>query len=178
MRKTELYSWTEQWGALYEQEKELLHEILKDNVIHMFHIGSTSVHTIPYAKPIIDILVVVSNIERIASYEKEMIGVGYSAKGENGITGRRYFVKGKEKRTHHVHIFQSGHAHIEQLLDFKKYLLHHPLEARAYGELKRKLAREFPDFHYQYQEGKREFVTALAHKASLWGEERRRREVK
>jgi GrpB-like predicted nucleotidyltransferase (UPF0157 family) len=85
VRKTELCSWTEQWEALYERAEELLHKILKDNVIHMFHIGSTSVHTIQYAKPIIDILVVVSNIERIASYEKEMIQAGYSAKGENGI---------------------------------------------------------------------------------------------
>ncbi|WP_285840641.1 hypothetical protein [Priestia endophytica] len=35
MRKTELCSWTEQWETLYERKEELLHKILKDNVISL-----------------------------------------------------------------------------------------------------------------------------------------------
>ncbi|WP_407637746.1 GrpB family protein [Bacillus ndiopicus] len=33
---------------------------------------------------------------------------------------RRYFVKGKEKRTHHVHIFQTGNQNINKHLKFKR----------------------------------------------------------
>lgn len=35
-----------------------------------------------------------------------MIDIGYEAKGENGIRGRRYLQKGGDDRTHHVYIFE------------------------------------------------------------------------
>jgi hypothetical protein len=37
-----------------------------------------------------------------------MLALGYEPKGENGTTGSRYFPKGKDNRTHHLHIFQVG----------------------------------------------------------------------
>ncbi len=88
MRKTNIVPWTA--------------------LIEMYHIGSTSVKSIGFAKPIIDILIVVNNIELIDQYNKELELLGYEPRGENSISGRRFFLKGKENRTHHIPIFQVG----------------------------------------------------------------------
>ncbi|QFT87663.1 dephospho-CoA kinase/protein folding accessory domain-containing protein [Bacillus sp. THAF10] len=169
MRKTNIQPWTKEWEEAYDQEQELLKEILKDELIDIFHIGSTSVPAIGYAKPIIDILIVVKDIEKVDWYNEALQKMGYEPKGENGIAGRRYFPKGKQNRTHHVHIFEVGNETIQTHLDFKRYLMTHPEDAKEYGELKLKLAKQFLDNHYKNQEGKQEFVNELVERARSWG---------
>lgn len=168
MRKTEILPWTEEWADQYYQEELILKEIFKSEWIGIFHIGSTSVPEIGFAKPIIDILIVVKDIKNIDPYNEAMSSIGYDPRGENGILDRRYFTKGKEKRTHHVHIYQDGNENIRKHLDFKEYLIHNPEEARNYGELKIKLAKQFPNNTYKYQEGKEVFVNELVKKAVNW----------
>ncbi|MGM0890811.1 MAG: GrpB family protein [Bacillota bacterium] len=99
--------------------------------------------------------------------------MGYEPKGENGITGRRYFPKGKDNRTHHLHIFQVESEQIKIHLDFKEYLIKNPVEAKKYGELKINLANQFPNEHNKYQERKQQFVSELADKANEWASQRR-----
>ncbi|MBT2722593.1 GrpB family protein [Bacillus sp. ISL-46] len=168
MRKTKILSWTEDWGKSYRQEEIKLKKVFKDELIDIFHIGSTSIPTIGYAKPIIDILIVVKDIEKVDLFNDEMRALGYEPRGENGIAGRRYFPKGKDNRTHHLHIFQVGSEHIKTYLDFKEYLIKNPSEAKKYGELKINLAKQFPNDHYKYQDGKQQFVNELADKAKEW----------
>jgi GrpB-like predicted nucleotidyltransferase (UPF0157 family) len=168
LRRTKVHAWTEDWGKLYQQEEEKLKNVFKDELIDIYHIGSTSIPAIGYAKPIIDILVVVKDIEKVDRYNDEMVKLGYEPRGENGIIGRRYFPKGKNNRTHHLHIFQAGSEQIKSHLDFKHYLIEHPNEAKKYGELKISLAKQFPTDHYKYQDGKQQFVTELADKAKQW----------
>ncbi|MDR4946507.1 GrpB family protein [Neobacillus cucumis] len=168
MRKTKILPWTEEWEKSYSQEEEILKEIIKGELVDIFHIGSTSVSAIGYAKPIIDILMVVKDIEKVDLYNEELRKIGYEPKGENGISGRRYFPKGDENRTHHLHIFQVGNENIKTHLDFKDYLIKHPDDARSYGELKTKLAKQFPKNHYKYQTEKQEFVNELIKKAKNW----------
>ncbi|WPK13650.1 GrpB family protein [Lysinibacillus louembei] len=168
MRKTEIVPWTKEWDKLYMIEAEILSRIFEHEIINIFHIGSTSVQAIGYAKPIIDILIVVKNIRNIDRYNDKMLDFEYEAKGENGITGRKYFVKGKKKRTHHVHIFQIGNENINKHLQFKNYLIYHHQEAKKYGDLKIALAKKFPNNTYQYQKGKEAFMNNLVVKALEW----------
>jgi GrpB-like predicted nucleotidyltransferase (UPF0157 family) len=168
LRKTQIDSWTDEWEKSYSQEEEKLKEVFKDELVDIFHIGSTSIPTIGFAKPIIDILIVIRNIENVDLYNSEMLKLGYELKGENGIDGRRYFTKGRDNRTHHVHIFQVGSEFIKIHLDFKEFLIKNPLEAKKYGELKIKLAKQFPDEHHKYQEGKQQFVNNLVKRAKKW----------
>ncbi|WP_100407684.1 GrpB family protein [Bacillus solitudinis] len=172
MRKTKILPWNEEWIKLYSHEEELLKEILKDEIVNIFHIGSTSVSAIGYAKPIIDILVVVKNIRKVDLYNEELRKLGYEPKGENGISGRRYFPKGKENRTHHLHIFQSGNENIKTHLNFKEYLIKHPEEAKSYGDIKIELAKKFPENHYKYQAEKQKFVNELVKRAKKWAVKR------
>ncbi len=103
MRETEIVAWTEKWNEMYIIESERISQIFISEIMAIYHIGSTSVSYIGYAKPIIDILVVVKDIENVDFYNNEMTDIGYSDRGEQGIVGRRYFTKGGNSRTHHVH---------------------------------------------------------------------------
>lgn len=168
MRKTIILPWTEEWEKSYKKEAKILKATFKDEIVDIFHIGSTSIPTIGYAKPIIDILIVVKDIEKVDLYNEKMKELGYEPRGENGISGRRYFPKGQDNRTHHVHIYQIGHENIEKHLSFKEYMIKHPDDAKKYGELKTKLAKQFPDNTHQYQKGKEAFVNKMVEKSLEW----------
>jgi len=172
MRKTEIVPWSKKWEESYREEEKLLKEIFINELVDIFHIGSTSVPAIGYAKPIIDILMIVKNIDKVDAYNNKMQTFGYEPRGENGISGRRYFPKGKDKRTHHVHIYQIGNKNIEIHLSFKNYLSNYPEEAIKYGKLKIELANKFKDHTHQYQKGKEAFVHELVEKSLRWRNEK------
>jgi len=172
MRKTKILPWTEEWKKQFDKEGKILKNIFKEEILGIYHIGSTSIPSIGFAKPIIDILIVVKDIDKVDLYNENMMAIGYDVRGENGITGRRYFPKGKENRTHHVHIYQEGHENIRFHLDFKEYLIKFTEDAKSYGDLKRKLARQFPNDSHKYQDNKQEFVNELVKKAVDWSSQR------
>lgn len=177
MRKTTILPWTEDWVKQFEKEEKILKIIFGNELLEIYHIGSTTIPTIGYAKPVIDVLIVVKDIEKIDLYDEAMIIQGYEPRGENGIPGRRYFPKGKNKRTHHIHIYQEGNENIDIHLDFKEYLLHFPEDAKSYGELKIKLARQFPNDSHQYQNHKQDFVNGLVEKAMNWSALKKRNKL-
>lgn len=178
LRKTEIAPWTEKWLDLYRKEEVLLRSVFMNEWLEIHHIGSTSVPQIGFAKPIIDILIVVKDILKVDEYNEQMIRHGYEPRGEQGIAGRRYFPKGGDRRTHHVHIYEAGNLNIERHLNFKEYLMNHPDEARKYGELKLRLAQQSPDHVREYQAGKEAFCAEITEKAMKWASERKRKNMK
>ncbi len=88
--------------------------------------------------------------------------------GRIDIPGRRFFVKGEEKRTHHVHTFQHDNDKIASYLYFRDYLKTHTNEAAKYAALKTKLAQEFADNRRHYVLGKEDYVKALEKRAIDW----------
>jgi GrpB-like predicted nucleotidyltransferase (UPF0157 family) len=112
---------------------------------------------------------VVRDIEKIDAFNERMSQLGYLPKGENGIPGRRFFIKGDEiHRTHHLHIFAVGHPDIERHLNFRDYLIAHPEDALAYGHLKQELARKFSTDIDSYIAGKDGFIKEMDRKAQAW----------
>lgn len=108
------------WKSAFDTEARLIATALKENDIKLHHIGSTAIKGI-LAKPIIDLLGVVEDIGRIDQKAKQMEHLGYDVMGQFGIGRRRYFRKSNAKgqRTHHLHVFQSGSAHIDRHLAFR-----------------------------------------------------------
>ena len=92
MRKVEGKPYNEQWLSMFEKEANILHKILGSEIIDIHHIGNTSVNGLK-AKPIIDIMPVVNDINRIDKFNTSMVAIGYEPKGENRISQRRYFQK-------------------------------------------------------------------------------------
>lgn len=163
----EVVSYDFDWPNQFAREAILLKSIFSTNVIAVHHIGSTSVPGLA-AKPTIDIILEVKDIELIDQFNKQMETLGYEAWGEYGIPGRRFFVKGEEKRTHHVHTFQTNSQEIARHLYVRDYLKTHADEAKAYAEFKIKLAKQFSDDRRGYVQSKHAYVKALEEKAIAW----------
>jgi GrpB-like predicted nucleotidyltransferase (UPF0157 family) len=167
MRKVEVVPFSENWSFMFEEEARKINNVFGNEIVAIYHIGSTSIPRM-HAKPIIDILVEVKDIESVDNYNEQMSALGYRALGEHGISGRRFFRKGEVERTHHVHVFETGSQHITRHLAFKEYMIAHPEEAKAYSELKQKLAKQFPTDMKSYIEGKDPFIKETEKKALSW----------
>ncbi len=160
MKKTiEVVSYNPQWPELFESEAKLIKQALGDNCITIHHIGSTSIPGLR-AKPIIDMLPVVRDIQAVDHATKAMEFLGYEVKGEYGIAFRRFFQKGKNIRTYNVHTYQENDPEISRYLKFRDWLRSHPEDAEAYAKLKQKLAATSQDM-LQYCNGKDAFVASI-----------------
>lgn len=160
-RKVEVVPYDPAWPRLFEAEAASLTALLGEELVSIHHIGSTSVPGLA-AKPIIDMLPVVRDIERIDDLNDVLLATGYVPKGENGIPGRRFFTKDVAgARRVHVHAFAAGHPEIARHLDFVAYLRAHPADAHAYADLKAELARRFPNDTAGYTDAKSEFIRTI-----------------
>lgn len=168
MRKVEVIPYCEDWAVAYQREAEQLRHIFGKKLIAIHHIGSTSVPGLA-AKPIIDIMPVVEEIGLLdASCIASMAAYGYEAKGENGISGRSYFIKGGSSRTHHVHVYGAASPEIERHLAFRDYLIAHPDWATSYGRLKQELAALHPWDIAAYINGKEALALEIDRLAIAW----------
>jgi len=167
VRTIEVVPHDRRWAGEYQKEAGQIQQVFGDELLEIYHIGSTAIPGI-YAKPIIDILVGVKDIQRVDSFNPQMEMLGYQAWGEYGIPGRRYFPKGLILRTHQVHIFQSGDAQIARHLNFRDYLRCHPEQAWQYQALKIELAQRFRYDIDGYSTGKDAFIQEMDRQAADW----------
>ena len=168
-REVRVVSYDNNWPVQYEQEIIKIKAVLEMEIVATHHIGSTSIPGMS-AKPIIDILLEVENIEKIDSYNGEMIGLGYEPRGELGILGRRYFSREevKDVRTHHVHAYQVDNIELERHLAFRDYMITHPEDAKIYSEFKTVLARRFRWDIDGYISGKHLYMERMEKVALEW----------
>ena len=135
-RVIEVVDYDPNWKKAFETERVMLSKAIGNNAVKIKHIGSTSVVGLS-AKPVIDILIEVSSLYDLDAANKNIEALGYLIKGENGITGRRYFQKGGNQRSHHVHAFQTNDLHLQRHIAFKEYLIAHPTIALEYSNIKK-----------------------------------------
>lgn len=83
---------------------------------------------------------------------------GYSVRGENGIPNRRYFTKGADQRSHHVHAFRLGDPQIVKHLAFRDYLKIHKKQAEEYAQIKQAAALVCEDNINRYSSLKADFI--------------------
>jgi GrpB-like predicted nucleotidyltransferase (UPF0157 family) len=158
------------WRERYRRESALVARALAPHFRVAHHIGSTAIAAI-HAKPIVDLLIEVADIDAVDECNVAMAKIGYEAMGEFGIAGRRYFRKDDEQgvRLFHVHAFATGSPEIGRHLAFRDYLITHPEPAAEYSDLKRRLAAAHPDDIDAYMDGKDAFIKrieALAERVS------------
>ncbi|MDW2885970.1 GrpB family protein [Exiguobacterium artemiae] len=167
MRQVIVTPYQTSWADAFQQEKEQLETIFGNRLLAVHHIGSTSVPGLS-AKPILDILPVVDSLDGIEAFDAAMEQIGYEAKGEFGMPGRRYYRKGGDNRTHHIHLYADGNPEIMRHVVFRDYLRQHPQEVEAYSTIKERLARQYPEDISAYIAGKDSFVKMMEQRALAW----------
>lgn len=158
MRIIEVVEYQASWAQGFSVAQASLKRVLGDNAIHIEHVGSTSVVGLA-AKPIIDILVEVKSLPALDAQQLAMQRLGYLAKGENGIAGRRYYEKGGDARTHHIHAFEQGSDQLLRHRAFRDYLNVNPEVCQAYAQLKKTAALRCNNDASQYAADKQAFVS-------------------
>lgn len=165
--KVDVVSYNPQWPVHFVAEETQLRSVLDHCLLAVHHIGSTSVPGLA-AKPIIDIMLEVSSLDRLDEQNGQMEVLGYEAMGECGIARRRYFRKGGDERTHQIHAFLQGDDHVRRHLAFRDYLRAHPAACREYAELKQALAASCQHDIERYCAGKNAFVKEHETRALRW----------
>ncbi|POE03349.1 GrpB family protein [Pectobacterium odoriferum] len=157
MRKVTIVPYDELWPGLFEAESVLLQITLGKVISRIHHVGSTAVPGLA-AKPVIDILLEIVSLNKLDELNAEMENAGYTARGENGIQNRRYFIKGGDQRTHHVHAFAVGDMQIVKHLAFRDYLIKNKKAAERYAEIKCAAAWESENNTHRYSALKTDFI--------------------
>lgn len=155
--------WNDRSKALADQLS-----VVGDCLIEVHHIGSTSVPGM-VAKPIIDLLPVVSSLAIFDTRIDRVTGLGYEYHGEYGIPGRRFFaMHANGTRSIHLHFFEQGSDQISHNLAFRDYMRSHPDIAAAYGVEKRRARDLHPHDSHAYTKEKADFIVRASRDAHAW----------
>jgi GrpB-like predicted nucleotidyltransferase (UPF0157 family) len=149
------------WPRAYAEERDRIAAAIGDTVLAIEHVGGTAVPGLP-AKPVIDLMVGVEDIERAGPAVAGLINLGYEyiPELESELPDRRYFRRGTPE-THHVHMVAASSDYWAEHLLFRDYLRAHPQAAEEYGKLKRGLAGRFRLDREAYRAGKVPFIDTV-----------------
>ncbi len=139
------------------------------NVVTVHHIGSTSVPGLT-AKPIIDLMPLVTELAALDSQQKRVEAPGYSWCGELGISGRRYCTLSDETegRIVQLHFFEADSPQVGRHIAFRNYLRTHPEAAAAYETEKRRAQSLHPNDSHAYANEKSAWIRNMEAKALIW----------
>ncbi|WP_312160106.1 GrpB family protein [Phenylobacterium sp.] len=146
------------WGQAFEEEAVRIRAAVGPDVLAIEHYGSTSVSGLP-AKPIIDLLIGVTDLSVADRHAPAMIALGYDDSGNGGVEGHRIFGKGAA-RTHLAHFVVYEGPEWTATLRFRDLLRADPELRAAYEQLKTRLVAEHPTDRPAYTAGKSAFILA------------------
>ena len=157
-----------EWPVAAAEELHRIRERLGGVAARLEHVGSTSVPGLA-AKPILDLLLSVPNIEQRGVFVEPLKGLGYLFAPDPESPDFHFFGKPPERpRSHHLHICQVGSEHEFRHIAMRDFLRAHPEEAASYAALKREVVARAPYDRLVYIEGKGAYVTALEGRALRW----------
>jgi GrpB-like predicted nucleotidyltransferase (UPF0157 family) len=166
-----MWPYDPEWAVSFEYERERVTAVLKMCLAQpLEHIGSTAVPGL-IAKPIVDIVAVVRNIEPVAAAEDLLREIGWLKAPEPGDDPARklsFCTPSVELRTHHMHVVEESSPAWRGWLAFRDHLRAHPDVAEEYGALKARLAEENgidPNQRGVYRAGKEDWVRAVTERA-------------
>lgn len=157
-----------QWKQNFEAIRQELAAALGNLALRIEHVGSTSVEGL-YAKPIIDIDVVIRNTTPLDAVIAALAEIGYQHEGNLGIPQREAFrYDGKSHlQKHHLYVCPESSPELRRHIAFRDYLCTHPEDAREYGRIKLEAARLYPEDIDDYIAHKSSFISLVYHRCGL-----------
>jgi GrpB-like predicted nucleotidyltransferase (UPF0157 family) len=156
-----IVDYDERWPARYEAERAAIAAALGASARRIEHVGSTSVPGLA-AKPIVDIVVAVPDVDDEAAYVPQLEAAGYVLRVRE--PGHRMF------RTPaldvHVHIHAVGDPEFQRLVTFRDRLRRDASDRARYDATKRDLARrDWRDMN-DYADAKTDVVEEILRRAA------------
>lgn len=173
VKKVVVLPYTTNWATEFEKLKSVFKTHLKRLICNVEHVGSTAVPGL-FAKPIIDIDIIISNKDQFDEIKRILKKLGYTYSGEMGIPGREAFKRddrltpidgsGYLWHEHHLYVCIENSESLKNHLLLRDYLRIHLDDAQEYGRLKTDLAVRYPTDIDRYVEGKTAFILQILKK--------------
>jgi GrpB-like predicted nucleotidyltransferase (UPF0157 family) len=164
-RAIELVEHDPAWFEKFERHARIIRNALGGAAIQIEHIGSTSVPGLA-AKPIVDMLLVVTDSSAEAAYVQHLESAGYVLRVREP-DWRQHRMFRTPERDVHLHVYSAGCPEIQRILLFRERLRSNAADRKRYERAKRDLAAlDWPDMN-AYADAKTEVIeqiiaTALA----------------
>ncbi|WP_332701604.1 GrpB family protein [Devosia sp.] len=158
----ELHDADPAWPAAFERERKLILPCFAELPLLVEHMGSTSIPGLP-AKPIIDIIVLVADLEVARGVIPALEAAGFEYRADYADKTKIFLMKRADSdgsRTHHLHI----HEHADEVrrhLLFRDALRADDHLRDAYRDLKQELALRYRDDRIAYSRHKTAFIDRL-----------------
>lgn len=160
-----LTSYDSVWASEFDKEKRLLQAAIGKYASDFQHVGSTAVPDLP-AKPIIDIIAIVQDLDIYNEMIKPLEKLGYEFMPERVFEDRVFFPKGpRHNRTHHLSLVTSDSQIYRDNVLFRDYLRSNPSARQKYGKAKIELAKKFPNDRYAYTAAKDKIINQILDEA-------------
>ncbi len=172
----EIVSYQQRWSDEFQLIATKIKGAVKESAVAIHHIGSTSVPSLA-AKDVIDIQVTVKDLK--VPIERPLIQIGFEATDIQkdhcppGMTlsaddlAKRYY-RGTNRKIN-LHIRKQGAFNQKYPILFRDYLRANSLARDAYGEIKKQLARHFPENIDAYYDIKDPVCDLIISNAFAWG---------
>jgi GrpB-like predicted nucleotidyltransferase (UPF0157 family) len=158
------------WPARFELERVALERRIEKWIVGgVHHVGSTAVAGLA-AKPIIDILVGVRDLETSRDCFEPLASFGYLYAPYLPREMHWFCKPDPMRRTHHLHLVPVGSPRYRAELVFRDLLRADPEVAAEYVALKRDLAARHRDDREAYTEAKGAFIRAALAKVDASSE--------
>lgn len=142
-RELVIVDYSPDWPRRFKEERERIVTALGAVARRIEHVGSTAVPGLA-AKPIVDVLVTVEDLEAEEAYVPALERAGYVLRVRE--PGHRMFRT--PERDVHIHIWRSGSEDERRHLVFRDRLRRSPEDRLEYERAKRELAGRWRDMNY------------------------------
>jgi GrpB-like predicted nucleotidyltransferase (UPF0157 family) len=149
------------WPDEFARERQRILELVGAYIVELEHYGSTAIPGLA-AKPIIDMLAGVRDVDEAAVAAHSLLEIGYTDFGVQ-VPGRRLFTRGgrANEATHHLQFVVYRSPAWYEPLQFRDRLRADPVLAQQYAQLKRELAARYGRDVREYSKGKTVFVASV-----------------
>ena len=157
--KIHLANYDPAWSSIFaELEKETSY-VLKDKVLLLEHIGSTSVPGLS-AKPIIDMVLAVSDSSDEFCYVPQLETLGYILRIREPNWYEHRVLKLQDPKAN-LHVFSAGCEAIERMIAFRDWLRSHVEDMRLYEATKHKLSQKTWKYIQNYADAKSAVISEI-----------------
>jgi GrpB-like predicted nucleotidyltransferase (UPF0157 family) len=151
------------WPQTFAAEAARVRAVLGERVLALEHAGSTSVPGLA-AKPIVDMILVVTDSADEAAYVPEMIAAGYVLHIREPDWFEHRLFKGPGANVN-LHVFSAGCSEVATMLAFRDHLRTSDADRRLYEDTKRTLAARRWRYVQDYADAKSEVVAEIMARA-------------
>ena len=158
-REIKIADYDPDWPKKFETHAKIITDALGGFALRVEHIGSTSVPGLA-AKPVIDILVVVSDSTDESAYLPQLEAAGYVLRVREPDWNEHRMFRTPEHDVH-IHIYSAGCPEIQRNLTFRDRLRRNTDDRSRYEQTKRELAaKDWSDMN-AYADAKTEMIESI-----------------